>query len=97
MKLISVSQLDEQGLNVNFGSGKWKVIKGNRVIARGKKQGSLYLVEVSTDEGCYRIGGEDEKGNSAPTHLHRRAIDQLRFWVIASDWTPMNVTNLSTR
>ncbi|KAD4584172.1 hypothetical protein E3N88_21773 [Mikania micrantha] len=38
--------VDEQGLDVNFGSGKWKVIKGNLVIARGKKQGSLYLVEV---------------------------------------------------
>ena len=43
-KLISVSQMDE------FGSGKWKVIKGNLGIAWGKKQRSLYLVEAPAKE-----------------------------------------------
>ncbi|VFQ92822.1 unnamed protein product [Cuscuta campestris] len=43
-KLISVGQLDEQGLDVKFGGGKWKVIKGNLVIARGLKRGPLYMV-----------------------------------------------------
>ncbi|VFQ77680.1 unnamed protein product [Cuscuta campestris] len=48
-KLISVRQLDEQGLDVKFGGGKWKVIKGNLVIARGLKRGSLYMVPVMSE------------------------------------------------
>ena len=47
--LISVGQLDEEGHYVNFGNQQWKVTKGNLVIARGHKQGTLYMVEMSAD------------------------------------------------
>ncbi|KAI3784421.1 hypothetical protein L1987_43520 [Smallanthus sonchifolius] len=45
-KLISVGQLDDLGYDVTFGGGQWKVVKGNMVIAKGKKRGTLYMVEV---------------------------------------------------
>ncbi|KAK1417487.1 hypothetical protein QVD17_26616 [Tagetes erecta] len=45
-KLISIGQLDDQGYDVKFGGGQWKVVKGNYVVARGKKRGTLYMVEV---------------------------------------------------
>ena len=48
-KLISVGQLDKQGLEVRFGGGKWRVVNGNSVIAHGMKCGSLYMVEVSAE------------------------------------------------
>uniref|UniRef100_A0A251S4W8 Putative zinc finger, CCHC-type, Tubby C-terminal-like domain protein n=1 Tax=Helianthus annuus TaxID=4232 RepID=A0A251S4W8_HELAN len=48
-KLISVSQLDKQGLDVKFGGGKWKVIDGNLVVACGRRRGSLYLVEIPAE------------------------------------------------
>ncbi|KAJ0916719.1 putative RNA-directed DNA polymerase [Helianthus annuus] len=48
-KLISVGKLDDEGFNVHFGGGQWKVIKGNLVIAKGKKQGTLYMAEVSAE------------------------------------------------
>ncbi|KAD5803155.1 hypothetical protein E3N88_14515 [Mikania micrantha] len=32
-------------MEVRFGSNEWKVLKGNLVIARGMKHGSLYLVD----------------------------------------------------
>ncbi|KAJ0555551.1 putative RNA-directed DNA polymerase [Helianthus annuus] len=48
-KLISVGKLDDEGFNVHFGGGQWKVIKGNLVIAKGKKKGTLYMAEVSTE------------------------------------------------
>ncbi|KAD2806167.1 hypothetical protein E3N88_39544 [Mikania micrantha] len=32
-------------MEVRFGSNEWKVVKGNLVIARGMKHGSLYLVD----------------------------------------------------
>jgi len=45
--LIFVRQLDEQGHDVKFGDQQWKVVKGNLVMARGRKRGSLYMVELS--------------------------------------------------
>ena len=48
--LTSARQLDDQGYWVTFGDGKWKVVKTNLVIARGKKRGNLYMVEVPNDE-----------------------------------------------
>ena len=44
--MISVGQLDDQGYDVKFGNGQWKVVKGNLVVARGKKMGSLYMVDM---------------------------------------------------
>jgi len=32
---------------VKFGNQQWKVIKGNLVMARGRKKGSLYMVGLS--------------------------------------------------
>ncbi|GJY29685.1 retrovirus-related pol polyprotein from transposon TNT 1-94 [Tanacetum coccineum] len=45
IRLISVGQLDEEGYHVGFGDQQWKVTKGNLVVARGNKHGSLYMVE----------------------------------------------------
>jgi len=44
--LISVRQLEKQGHEVKFGNQQWKVIKGNLVMARGRKRGLLYMVEL---------------------------------------------------
>ena len=44
--LLSIGQLDDQGYNVNFGNGQWKVVKGNLVIAKGKKVGTLYMLNT---------------------------------------------------
>ena len=42
--LISIGQLDDDGHYTTFGDGHWKVMKGNLVVARGKKQRSLYMI-----------------------------------------------------
>ncbi|VFQ80704.1 unnamed protein product [Cuscuta campestris] len=47
--LISVRQLDEQGHEVKFRDGQWKVVKGNLIMAHGKKRGSLYMVELPSE------------------------------------------------
>ena len=41
--LISVGQLDDEGHAILFVSGTWKVTKGARVLAHGKKTGTLYM------------------------------------------------------
>ena len=41
--LISIGQLDDEGHAILFVGGTWKVTKGARVLARGKKTGTLYM------------------------------------------------------
>ncbi|GJQ89640.1 retrovirus-related pol polyprotein from transposon TNT 1-94 [Tanacetum coccineum] len=48
--LISIGQLNEEGYHIGFGDQQWKVTKGSLVVARGNKRGSLYMVEVPSDE-----------------------------------------------
>uniref|UniRef100_A0A7N2MUY1 Retrovirus-related Pol polyprotein from transposon TNT 1-94 n=1 Tax=Quercus lobata TaxID=97700 RepID=A0A7N2MUY1_QUELO len=47
--LISVGQLDDEGHAILFVGGTWKVTKGARVLARGKKTGTLYMTSSPRD------------------------------------------------
>lgn len=47
--LISVGQLDDEGHNVTFNCGSWKVTKGAMVVARGNKTGTLYMTSSCRD------------------------------------------------
>ena len=72
--LISVGQLDVEGHAILFVGGTWKVIKGARVLARGKKTGTLYMTssprdtitvaDASIDTSLWhrRLGHMSEKG-----------------------------------
>ena len=76
--LISVGQLDDEGHAILFVSGTWKVTKGVRVLAHGKKTGTLYMTssprdtiavaEVGTDANLWhrRLGHMSEKGMKTP-------------------------------
>ncbi|PHU15676.1 hypothetical protein BC332_16881 [Capsicum chinense] len=48
--LISVGQLDSTGYATEFGKGSWKIVKGDMVVARGTKFGTLY-----TTAGCINM------------------------------------------
>ena len=72
--LISVGQLDDEGHAILFVGGTWKVTKGVRVLARGKKTSTLYMTtcprdttavaDASTDTILWhrRLGHMSEKG-----------------------------------
>ena len=72
--LISIRQLDDKGHAILFVGGTWKVTKGARVLARGKKTGTLYMTSslrdkiavanASTDTSLWhcRLGHISEKG-----------------------------------
>ena len=47
--LISVGQLDDEGHIILFVCGTWKVTKGVRVLAHGKKTGTLYMTSSPRD------------------------------------------------
>ena len=48
VNLVSTGKLDDAGFISYFGTGKWKLAKGNLVISRGSKEGSLYIMEGRT-------------------------------------------------
>ena len=72
--LISAGQLNDEGHNVVFNNGGWKVTKGAMVVARGKKTGTLYVNSscriiitiadnsMTSDLWHYRLGHMSEKG-----------------------------------
>ena len=47
--LISIRQLDDEGHTILFVYGTWKVKKGARVLARGKKTSTLYMTSSPRD------------------------------------------------
>ena len=49
MNLIFVGQLDDKGHAILFVGGTWKATKGVRVLARGKKAGTLYMTSCPRD------------------------------------------------
>ena len=47
--LISIGQLDDEGHVILFIGGTWKVTKGARILARGKKTDTLYMTSSPRD------------------------------------------------
>jgi len=45
LNLISTGKLDDVGFISHFATGKWKLAKGNLVIAKGSKEGSIYIIQ----------------------------------------------------
>ena len=45
LNLISTGKLAEVGMINQFGVGKWKLSRGSIVVTRGKKEGSLYIMQ----------------------------------------------------
>lgn len=43
--LISTSKLDQEGLVITFDCEEWKITSGVRVVAKGKRTGTLYLIQ----------------------------------------------------
>lgn len=59
LSLISAGKLDDDGLMNYFGEGKWKLTKGSLTIARGKKVGSLYVMQAKLCKGEVNISTDD--------------------------------------
>ena len=51
LNLISIGRLDDEGFTNSFGESKWKLTKGSLVVARGKKQNTLYVMEAKLHKG----------------------------------------------
>ncbi|GKE10207.1 hypothetical protein Tco_1413758, partial [Tanacetum coccineum] len=81
-KLIFVGQLDNEGYHIGFGDQMWKVTKGSRVIARGCKRGTLYMVEIpvtkwSGENLTEDVDRETERKNAISERLCGRLFRKL--------------------
>lgn len=47
--LVSVGQFSDIGCAVTFNADSWKITKGNLVIARRKRDGTLYITSTHDD------------------------------------------------
>nr|POF08790.1 retrovirus-related pol polyprotein from transposon tnt 1-94 [Quercus suber] len=87
--LIFVGQPNDKGHAILFVSGTWKVTKGARVLAHGKKTGTLYMTssprdiiaiaDTSTDTSLWhhRLGHMSEKGMKML--LSKGKLSKLKF------------------
>ncbi|GJW85422.1 retrovirus-related pol polyprotein from transposon TNT 1-94 [Tanacetum coccineum] len=95
-RLISVGQLDEEGYQVGFGDRQWKVTKGSLVVARGKKHGSLYMVEVHPEGIGVIIDGSGSAalwfGEVEESFLHNVSEDketaEQELWIVMLEMDP---------
>ncbi|KAI4297117.1 hypothetical protein L6164_037021 [Bauhinia variegata] len=75
LNIISVKALDEDGHEITFGGGSWKITKGSLVVAKGQNVDTLYRMsakliatevnaaeDYSTELWHMRLGHMSEKG-----------------------------------
>ncbi|KAG8492047.1 hypothetical protein CXB51_015709 [Gossypium anomalum] len=74
--LISLSILDLKGCRINIESSGIKASRGALVLLKGKKTGSLYILEGSTVTG--KIGCSSFVTESKSTRLERRQLGHKR-------------------
>jgi len=61
LNLISIGKLDEAGMTNQFNADKWKLSRGSMVVAQGKKEGSLYIMQGKICKGEMDIAQDTTK------------------------------------
>nr|XP_040249189.1 uncharacterized protein LOC120966742 [Aegilops tauschii subsp. strangulata] len=59
LNLLSVGKLDDIKHPSYFGEGKWKLTKGSLIVARGSKQGNLYVTKTKLCNEVLNIAEKD--------------------------------------
>ncbi|CAL9011600.1 unnamed protein product [Prunus brigantina] len=59
LNLISTGLLDDEGYTNVFVEGKWKLSKNSLVLARGKKENTLYMTHAKVSNGYVNALAED--------------------------------------
>ena len=79
LNLISIGRLDEEGYFSHFNDGKWKLCKGNLIAARGKKQGSLYMMQAKVCAGEVNVADEcsSELWHNRLGHMSEKGMQML--------------------
>ena len=79
--LILVGQLDDEGYNVTFTNGAWKVMRGSMVVVRGNKTRTLYMTSSSRD----MVFVVDSNANLDLWHCRLGHMSEKRIRVLISN------------
>ena len=85
LNLISVSKLDEAGMINQFGAGRWKLSRGSMIIARCKKEGSLYTMQGKICKGETNVAQDATKDL---WHKRLGHISEKGLEILANDHLP---------
>lgn len=80
LNLISTGKLDDEGFCNTFDNGQWKLTKGSLVVARGKKESSLYLMHAKIFKGiCNAVEDENvvELWHKRLSHMSEKGMGLL--------------------
>ena len=80
LNLLSVGKLDDIGLGSYFGEGKWKLTKGSLILARGAKQGCLYVTKTKLCKTDVNIAERDssiELWHKRLGHMSEKGLHSL--------------------
>ena len=59
LNLISTSRLNDKEFTNFFGKSIWKLTKGSLVVARGKKQNTLYVMVAKLQKGEINVAQQN--------------------------------------
>ena len=59
LNLISTSKLDDEGFKNSFHNGQWKLTKGSLMVARGKKDSTLYFMHANLFKDMVNVVEKD--------------------------------------
>ncbi|CAN0846213.1 Retrovirus-related Pol polyprotein from transposon TNT 1-94 [Linum grandiflorum] len=80
LNLISTGKLDDDGYTSYFGEGKWKLSRGSLVVAKGKKESTLYMTSAKHSKGGINVVEKDssiELWHKRLGHLSEKGLQIL--------------------
>ncbi|BBH02188.1 hypothetical protein Prudu_012685 [Prunus dulcis] len=79
LNLISTGLLDDEGYTNVFVEGKWKLSKNSLVLARGKKENTLYMTHAKVSNGYVNALAKDsiELWHKWPGHMSEKGLQIL--------------------
>ena len=81
LNLLSVGKLDDIKHPSYFGEGKWKLTKGSLIVARGSKQGNLYVTKTKLCNEVLNIAEKDtsiELWHKRLGHCHLQRMQAMK-------------------
>lgn len=86
MNIISIGKLDDDGYVNRFGEGKWKLTKGSLIVARGKKQKDVYMMQAKL---CME---KDKNVPGSSIGASHKRLDHMKGMKILHDGkTPLSI------
>ncbi|WJX48823.1 hypothetical protein P8452_35337 [Trifolium repens] len=79
--LLSVGKLDNEGYDNSFSGNEWKLKKGSMVVARGKRNSNLYVVQLGVSK-CY-INTCDNDSSSELWHKRLGHMSEKSLSILA--------------